>query len=108
MPCWFRTKRWRTISDRRFDSRPGLSWQPAYLLVSISFFVGRPPLHFLWNVTSFFLAFYLVSAMREYASAVPVAVVIGTAVVYWDRTLPAGTNVADTYGFACQPWSAWF
>lgn len=33
--------------------------------------------------------------MREYAAAVPVAVVIGTAVTSWDRPLPAGANVAD-------------
>jgi multidrug resistance protein MdtO len=67
-----------------------------YMLVSAGLCAGSPPLHFLWNVASFFLAFFCVSAMREYAAAVPVAVVIGTAAVSWDRPLPAGANVADT------------
>src|SRR5262249_9396787 len=66
------------------------------IVVSVSLFVGSPPLHFLSNVASFFLAFYLVSAMREYAAAVPVAVVVGTAVGYWDRPFRAGENLADT------------
>src|SRR5262249_13563999 len=33
----------------------------AYILVCASLFVASQPLHFLWNVASFFLAFYLVS-----------------------------------------------
>jgi multidrug resistance protein MdtO len=67
-----------------------------YILVGACLFAGSPPLHFLWNLTSFFLAFFCVSAMREYAAAVPVAVVIGTAAVFWGRPLPVGANVADT------------
>src|SRR5262249_47746183 len=68
----------------------------AYILVSASLFAGSPPLHFLWNVLSMFLAFFCISAMREYTTAIPVAVVIGAAVPRWDRILPAGSNVADT------------
>src|SRR5215831_1375223 len=71
----------------------------AYVLVSVCLFIGSPPLHFLWIVASFFLAFYLVSAAREYASAVPVAVVIGTGVTYWDRPLRSGENLSDTLWF---------
>lgn len=67
-----------------------------YVLVTATLFAGDPPVHFLWNVASFFLAFFCVSAMREYAAAVPVAVVIGTAAVAWDQPLSAGAKVAGT------------
>jgi multidrug resistance protein MdtO len=67
-----------------------------FMLVAASLFAGDPVLHFLWNVASLFLAFFCVSAMREYAAAVPVAVVIGVAVTSWDRPRPAETRVADT------------
>jgi multidrug resistance protein MdtO len=67
-----------------------------FTLVSAALFAGSPPLHFLWNAASLFLAFFCISAMRAYAVAVPVAVVIGVAVPTWDRVLPARSGVADT------------
>lgn len=75
----------------------GATWlTTVYILVSASIFAGSPPLHFGWNVASLFLAFFCISAMREYIVAVPVAVVIAVSVPIWDRVVPPGANVADT------------
>src|SRR5262245_18660015 len=67
-----------------------------FVLVSARIFAGSPPVHFLWNMASLFLAFFCISAMRAYAVAFPVAVVIAVAVPTWDRILPTRINVVDT------------
>ncbi|MGA8440256.1 MAG: FUSC family protein [Candidatus Sulfotelmatobacter sp.] len=67
-----------------------------YILVSASFFINYLSLHFLWVVASFFLAFYVLRVINNYAVASTFAVVIAIAIPLWDRHVPAETNVEDT------------
>jgi multidrug resistance protein MdtO len=71
-----------------------------YVFVSAYFVISVPVLHFLWNVGSFFLAFYALSAMTNYGGSVIFAIVIAVAVPIWDRHLSAETNVEDTLRLA--------
>ena len=67
-----------------------------YLLVSAWFVINIPMLHLLWVFVSFFLAFYILSALNNYAAAVVFAVMIAVGVPLWDRYVPAERNVEDT------------
>src|SRR5262245_4594355 len=73
----------------------------AYLLLSAWFVINYSPLHFLWNIGSFFLAFYAVSTMTNYTAAVIFAIMISIGIPLWDRHLPAEINVEDTL------WLCW-
>ena len=68
----------------------------AYVVLSIQFVISVPVLHFLWNIVSFFLAFYALTALTNYGAFVALALVVSISVTVWDRHAPAGTNVADT------------
>ncbi len=68
----------------------------AYILVSVQFVISVPFLHFLWNIGSLFLAFYMLTVLTNYGAFVGFALVISIAVTIWDRHVPGGTNVADT------------
>jgi multidrug resistance protein MdtO len=68
----------------------------AYLLASAPLFISHPLFHFLWVLCSFFLAFYLISALTNYPAAVSFAFLVALVVPLWDRYVPAETNVADT------------
>jgi multidrug resistance protein MdtO len=68
----------------------------AYTLIAVWFVISNPMLHFVWNVASFFAAFYLLSALTNYSAAIPFAFMIAVAVPLWDRHLPAETNVEAT------------
>jgi multidrug resistance protein MdtO len=68
----------------------------AYLLISVSFVINSPPLHFVWVIGSLFLAFYAISALTNYTAAVIFAIMISVGVPLWDRILPSETNVEDT------------
>jgi len=67
----------------------------AYVLASVSFVINSPLLHFLWIIGSLSLAFYAISALASYTTAVTFAIVISIAVPLWDRYVPAETNVED-------------
>jgi multidrug resistance protein MdtO len=67
----------------------------AYVLASVSFVINSPLLHFLWIIGSLALAFYAISALASYTTAVTFAIVISIAVPLWDRHVPAETNVED-------------
>ena len=67
----------------------------AYVLVTVSFVINSPPLHFLWIIGSLSLAFYAISALANYVTAVTFAVVISIGVPLWDRHVSAETNVED-------------
>src|SRR5262249_11950345 len=73
----------------------------AYLLVSAWFVVSDSPLHFFWNIGSFFLAFYAISTLTNYTAAVIFAIMISIGIPLWDRHLPAEINVEDTL------WLCW-
>ena len=68
----------------------------AYLLASAELIISFPILHFLWIIASFFLAFYVLSAVTNYGATSTFAIMIAVGVPFWDRQLPAKTNVADT------------
>jgi hypothetical protein len=67
-----------------------------YVLISAGFVITVPLLHFLWVIGSFFLAFYVLSAMLNYSAASTFALVIAVGIPIWERHVPAQTNVADT------------
>jgi multidrug resistance protein MdtO len=67
----------------------------AYLLASACIVISFPLLHFLWVIGSFWLAFYAISAIRDYALTVNFAIMIAVGVPFWDRQVPAETNVED-------------
>jgi len=73
----------------------------AYLLLSISFVINSPPLHFLWVAGSFFLVFYAISALTNYTAAVALAIVLAVGIPLWDRHVSAETSVEDTL------WLCW-
>ena len=68
----------------------------AYLLISLSFVIGSPLLHFLWVVGSLFLGFYAVSALSNYTAAVVFAVMLSLGIPLWDRYVPAERSLEDT------------
>jgi multidrug resistance protein MdtO len=72
----------------------------AYVLAGAYFVISVPLLHFLWNIGSFFLAFYAISAVTNYGASIVFAIVISVAVPIWDRQVSAETNVEDTLRLA--------
>ena len=68
----------------------------AYLLVSVQFVISDPALHFLWTISSFFLAFYAISAVTNYTAAVIFAITNAVIIPLWERHVPAEMNVEDT------------
>lgn len=68
----------------------------AYLLFFVRFFIDSPLLHFLWIIGSFFLAFYLISAAKNYMAALIFATMMAVGLPLWDRYVPAETSVEDT------------
>src|SRR6516162_6692820 len=74
----------------------GIAISTAYVLFSVYFVINFPGFHFIWINFSFFLAFYAISAITEYAASTTFAVVISVAVPLWDRYAPARSNVEDT------------
>ena len=71
-----------------------------YLLISISLVINDPMLHFLWNVGSFFLAFYLLSILSSYLAAVLFAVTLAVGIPLWDAFVPAEVNVENVLWLA--------
>ena len=67
-----------------------------YLIVSAWFVISIPGLHLLWVFASFFLAFYMLRALNNYAAAVVFAFQIAIGIPLWDRHVPVETNVEDT------------
>jgi multidrug resistance protein MdtO len=68
----------------------------AYVLISARFVIDVPFLHFLWIAGSLFLTFYAISALPDYNTAVPFAILISAGLPFWDRHVSAETNVEDT------------
>ncbi len=65
----------------------------AYVLICAYFVISIPVLHFLWNIGSFFLAFFAISAITNYGASVIFAIVISVAIPLWDQHMSAETNV---------------
>src|ERR1700747_501363 len=67
-----------------------------YLLVSAWFVISIPGLHLLWVFASFFLAFYMLRALNNYAAAVIFSAIVAVGIPLWDRYVPAEKNGEDT------------
>jgi multidrug resistance protein MdtO len=67
-----------------------------YVLISVSFAISFPVLHFLWVIGSFFLAFYALSVVTNAGAASIFVIMISVGVPLWDRHVSAETNVEDT------------
>ena len=65
-----------------------------YTLLSAMLFVNYPLTHFLWVIGSFFLSFYAISVVTNYAAGSAFAVLIVLAVPIWDTPAPALALVA--------------
>jgi len=78
----------------------GMGITAVYVIVSLYLVVSIPSLHFLWIIGTFFVAFYMLSAMTDYVTATTFTVVISVAVPLWDRHVTAETNVEDTLWIA--------
>ncbi len=68
----------------------------AYLLASAWFVISIPTLHLLWVIASFFLGFYAISTIKNFAASSTFAIMICVGVPLWDRHVSAETNVEDT------------
>jgi multidrug resistance protein MdtO len=71
-----------------------------YVLLTVRLVINFPSLHFFWIIGSFFLAFYVLSAMTDYVTATSFPIVISVVVPLWDRHVTAQTNVEDTLWLA--------
>ena len=67
-----------------------------YLLISASLVMRIPGLHLLWVFASFFLAFFMISALNNYGAAVIFSAIVSVGIPLWDRYVPAEKNVEDT------------
>jgi multidrug resistance protein MdtO len=67
-----------------------------YVLISVSFVISVPLPHFLWVIGSLFLAFFMLSAINNYAAASIFAIMISVGVPLWDRHVSAEASVEDT------------
>src|SRR5260370_37972760 len=61
----------------------------AYRLTSVWVVISAPPLHFLWMIGSFFVAFYALSTMTNYFAAVRFGVMIALRFPLRDSQVPA-------------------
>ena len=68
----------------------------AYVLFSAYFVISFPEFHFIWVIFSLFVAFYAISAMTDYVTALTFTIVISVSIPFWDRYVSAETNVEDT------------
>ena len=67
-----------------------------YVLISAELVINVPVMHFFWIIGSFFLAFYALSTITNYAAACTFAIMISVVVPFLDRHVPAEVNVEDT------------
>lgn len=67
-----------------------------YIILSMRLVINIPPLHFLWIIATFFLAFYVISTLTNYLAAVAFVNAIAIGIPLWDRHVSAETNVEDT------------
>jgi multidrug resistance protein MdtO len=57
-----------------------------YTIVGIMTMVGSPVTHFLWIITSLFVAFYLIRIIPDYFTAVAFGFTLAGAIPLWDET----------------------
>jgi multidrug resistance protein MdtO len=68
----------------------------AEVLLGAMFFAGEPLMRLAWATFSFFLMFYLLSAMSNYAAALQFGVLISVTTPIWDEHVSAESRVETT------------
>ena len=68
----------------------------AYIILSMKLVINILPLHFLWIVATFFLAFYAIGTLTNYLAAVAFVNTISLGIPLWDRHVSPETKVEDT------------
>ena len=68
----------------------------AYLLIGASLVSGSPWLHFLWNIATFFLAFFAITTLTNYVAALIFAVITAVGIPLWDSHAPVETHIELT------------
>jgi multidrug resistance protein MdtO len=66
-----------------------------YLLVSAWFVISTPTFHLLWVIASFFLGFYGIGILNNFAASSTFAIMLCVGVPLLDRYVSAETNVED-------------
>lgn len=73
----------------------------AYTFLGIMLLVDDPLTHFLWIIGTLFVAFFLISIIPDYGTAVAFGFMIAGAIPLWDETaLNVNTRVANTLWLA--------
>ena len=68
----------------------------AYVLICAQFVISIVWMHFLWNIASFFLAFYVIATLTNYSAALIFSIIIAIGIPLWDNLVPAEKNVELT------------
>lgn len=68
----------------------------AVVLIGEVFFCADPMVRLIWNIALFFLAFYLLRALRSYNAAARFGYLVMIAVPIWDKWIPINQKVEDT------------
>ena len=75
----------------------------AYAILGVMMFIGDPMVHFLWIVTSFFLAFFVIRIVTDYGSAVAFGFLLAGAIPLWDQNLlPVNVRLNGTLWLAAS------
>jgi multidrug resistance protein MdtO len=74
----------------------GVGLAGGYIILGGMLTLGSPPMRFLWVVASFFLMFYVLSAMREYDAAGRFGYLVAITTPLWDQQIPAEAKVEGT------------
>lgn len=68
----------------------------AYVVLTAMLFEGSPLLRLLWAIGTFFLVFYVLSAVRNYNVVVVFGVLCAITIPVWGRRIPAELKVEQT------------
>jgi multidrug resistance protein MdtO len=67
-----------------------------YVLIGAMFFLHDPNLRLIWVVVTFFLVFYVLSAMTNYTAAARFGYLVIITIPLWDRPVPAESRIEGT------------
>ncbi len=68
----------------------------AYILLGLMLALGDPILRFLWITAGFFIGFWAMSALRNYAASIRFAYLIAITITLWDKHVSAASKVENT------------
>ena len=68
----------------------------AYIILGLMLALADPNVRFLWIVAGFFIGFWAMSALSNYAASVRFGYLIAITVTLWDKHVPAASKVEST------------